>query len=242
MLCQMYPTSLYRIRDIQENIGHTHSYLMVLHAITGCDTVSALYHQGKLKAFNMVHKKHEYGLLNVFNSPNSTHQEVQKAGETFLLRLYGASSKCASLDELRYIAYRKAISKTSLASTFHLSALPPTSAAAKQHSFRTYLTVQEWMGNLMEPTEWGWRLENNNLTPIETDRPIAPETLLNMVLCCCKADGCGVSCGCSRHGVHCSNLCSKCNGQTCNNVAPASSLLDADEGEIEEHLPESLRQ
>ena len=96
------------------------------------------------------------------------------------------------------------------------------------------------MGNLMEPTEWGWRLENNNLTPIETDRPIAPDTLLNMVSCCCKADGCGVSCGCKRHGVYCSNLCSKCNGQTCKNVAPASFLLDMDEGEIEEGLPESL--
>ena len=93
------------------------------------------------------------------------------------------------------------------------------------------------MGNLMKPTEWGWKLENN-LTPIETDRPIAPKTLLNMVLCCCKAGGCGVSCGCRKHGVH--KMCSTCNGQTCNNVAPASSLLDADEGEIEEHLPESL--
>ena len=81
ILCQKFPTLLYRIRDIQENIGHTGSYLMVIHAITGCDTVSALYRQGKRKAFNMVQKKQEYGLLKVFDSPNSTHQEVQNAGE-----------------------------------------------------------------------------------------------------------------------------------------------------------------
>ena len=51
------------IRGIQENIGYTPSYLMVLYAITGCDTVSAIYCQGKIMAFIMAHKKHEYGVL-----------------------------------------------------------------------------------------------------------------------------------------------------------------------------------
>ena len=50
------------------------------------------------------------------------------------------------------------------------------SSIVKQHSFRTYLTVQEWMGNSLLPTEWGWRLQDGMLTPVETDRPIAPDT------------------------------------------------------------------
>ncbi|KAK3886485.1 hypothetical protein Pcinc_009355 [Petrolisthes cinctipes] len=122
---------------------------------TSSTKAAALYRQGKRKAFNLLHKKKEYGLLQTFNSIGSTHQQVQNAGESFLLKLHGASSKCASLDKFRYLAYKKAISRTSLGSTFQLSTLPPTSAAAKQHSFRTYLAVQEWMGNHMEPTEWG---------------------------------------------------------------------------------------
>ena len=113
ILCRENPTTLYRVRDIQDNIGDTSTYLMVLHAITGCDTVSALYRQGKRKAFNLVHKK-DYDSLKNFNSTGSTHQEVQKAGERFILKLYGASSKCVLLDQLRY----KTISITSLSSSF----------------------------------------------------------------------------------------------------------------------------
>ena len=154
MLCCKNPTTLYRVHDIQASIGDTSKYLMVLHAITGCDTVSALYRQGKRKAFNLVHNNKEYDLLNTFINAESTHQQVQEAGESFLLKLYGASS-CASLDVFRYIAYNKAISRTSLSSTFQLATLPPTSAAAKQHSFRTYLTIQEWMGRPLQPTAWG---------------------------------------------------------------------------------------
>ena len=103
MLCCKNPTTVYRVHDIQGSIGNTSKYLMVLHAITGCDTVSALYRQGKRKAFNLVHKKKEYDLLDTFINAASTHQQVQQAGESFLLKLYGASS-CESLDQFRYIA------------------------------------------------------------------------------------------------------------------------------------------
>ncbi|KAG1696477.1 Proprotein convertase subtilisin/kexin type 7 [Nymphon striatum] len=64
-----------------------------------------------------------------------------------------------------------------------LASLPPTSAAAKKHSYRTYRTVQEWMGNTLPPIEWGWRSHDGTLAPVETDRPVAPESLLTMVSC-----------------------------------------------------------
>ena len=235
MLCCRNPLTVYRVHDIQKSIGCTSKHLMALHAITGCDTVSALYRQGKRKAFNLVHNKKDYGLLHTFSNAASSQQQVQKAGETFLLKLYGASS-CESLDQFRYIAYKKAIKKTPLSSTFQLATLPPTSAAAKQHSFRTYLTVQQWMGRPLQPTAWGWKLDDI-LAPVETDRPIAPDTLLNLISCGCRADGCGVSCGCRKMGVHCSALCTKCSGQSCNNAAPMPSLLN-NEGETEE--PDSV--
>ena len=231
MLCCKNPTALYRVQDIQEGMGSTSRYLMALHAITGCDTVSALYRQGKRKAFNLVHNNNDYAFLDIFMNKHSTHQQIQEAGESFLLKLYGARS-CESLNQLRYIAYNKAIGRTSLSSTFQLASLPPTSAAAKQHSYRSYLTVQEWMGRSLQPTAWGWRLEDI-LTPVETDQPIAPDTLLNMISCGCRADGCGVSCGCRKMGVNCSALCSKCIGQTCNNAAPVHLLMDI-EGDPEE--------
>jgi len=59
--------------------------------------------------------------------------------------------------------------------------LPPTSAAAKQHSYRTFLTVQQWLGNNFNPTEWGWTLTDDILVPVATDQPVAPERLLKKV-------------------------------------------------------------
>ena len=223
MLCSRNPFILHSINDIRTSIGDTREYMLVLHAIKGCDTVSALCRIGKRKPFNPLHNKREYGMMNLFLNSDSTHEEIQRAGESFLLKLYGAS-KCASL------CYKKAVTKTSLSSSSQLATLPPTSAAAKQHSFRTYFTVQEWIGRSLQSTDWRWKLEDI-LTPIDSDPPIAPETFLNMISCGCKADGCGVSCGCRKTGVHSSTLCANCCGQTCNNVAPAPLLNENDNDE-----------
>ncbi|KAG1652440.1 hypothetical protein GQR58_026279 [Nymphon striatum] len=122
------------------------------------------------------------------SSPNltgingSTHDKVKRAEETFVLKLYGASS-FELLDKYRHIAYKRAIGRCSPSSSFQLASLPPTSAAAKKHSYRNYHTVQEWMGNTLPPIEWGWRLHDGTLAPVETDRPVAPESLLHMVSC-----------------------------------------------------------
>ena len=119
----------------------------------------------------------------------------------------------------------------SFSSSFQLSTLPPTTAAAKQHSFRAYLTVQEWMGRSFPPTSWGWKFKDI-LTLICTDCPIAPDKLLNMISCGCKPGGCSILCSCRNIGVYCSILCMKCNGKTCNNTPP-ETYIDSDE-EIDE--------
>ena len=117
MLCSTNPTTLYRVHEIQESLGKTSQHLMVLHAITGCDIVSAVYCHGKCKAFNLVHNKKQYDQLKTFTNADSTHQQVQEAGESFLLKLYDAPD-CASLDEFRYIAYKQTVIRTSLSSSF----------------------------------------------------------------------------------------------------------------------------
>lgn len=155
---------------------------------------------------------------------------MKRAGETFLLKLYGASN-FQSLDKYRHIAYKRAIGHSSLSSSFQLASLPPTSAAAKQHSYRTYHTVQEWMGNTLLPTEWGWRSQDGILAPVETDTPVVPESLLNMVLCGCKPDACSnMTCSCKKLRLFCTSMCSKCSGETCNNTT--LSLLDCDDEDI----------
>ena len=46
---------------------------------------------------------------------------------------------------------------------FDLATLPPTSAAARQNSFRVYHQVQQWRGVALDPIDWGWKLKDGHL-------------------------------------------------------------------------------
>ena len=137
-------------------------------------------------------------------------------GEKFLLHVYGVSD-FPSLDASRYYAYMRAVAKKSNSDSFNLAVLPPTSGAAKQHILRTYLQVQQWLGNELDPTDWGWEVRHDALIPVPTDQPAVPERLLNMISCKCKT-GCSRRCGCRRAGVLCSPMCANCMGVTCTNI------------------------
>lgn len=144
MLCSFNPVTAFNIKEIQNAVGDTRHYLMFLHAVVGCDTVSAICRQSKRKAFNMVHKKREYNMLDTFTNQGSTHDDVKRVGKTFILKLYGASN-AESLDESRHIAYKRAICRSSLSLLFQLVSLPPTSAAAINiHTARITMFKNGW--------------------------------------------------------------------------------------------------
>ena len=193
-------TTVFDIKSLQSAVGECKDSLLFLHAVTGCDTTSALYNQGKKKAYKLL--KEHTGLAkdgSIFNMPQAAKKDLISAGEKFLLHWYGASD-FTSLDAFRCYAYTRAIAKKSVKDSFNLATLPPTSAAAKQHILRTYLQVQQWIGNELEPMDWGWRVYMDTLIPVRTDQPPAPERLLNLVSCKCKT-GCSRGCGCRRVGA-----------------------------------------
>ena len=72
---------------------------MFHYAVTGCDTVSAIYRQGSRKTFNMVHKKLYYDLLDTF-AVEAPMMRYKKSRES----LYGASS-LEYLGDYRHTAY-----------------------------------------------------------------------------------------------------------------------------------------
>ena len=87
--------------------------------------------------------------------PEADAEDIAKAGEEFLLALYGASA-FQTLDDFRLNAFRKKNAKKSTNKVFQMASLPPTCAAARQHSFRTYCQVQQWLENDIDPAKWGW--------------------------------------------------------------------------------------
>ena len=77
------------------------------------------------------------------------------------------------LEKVRYQNYMKMVAS---ATKINPTKLPPSRRSAWFHSLRTYLQVMEWktlkMGLQLDPTNWGWKEENEKLVPIMTDEVI----------------------------------------------------------------------
>ena len=111
------------------------------------------------------------------------------------------------------IFHRKVSSSTACV---HPRSLPPTSAAAHYHSLRVYHQVQVWFGADLPAEGWGWVIQGNTMTPVATDQPPAPSSLLESVNC---EAGCTTRrCGCRKYVLGCSLACGGCKGLHCANT------------------------
>lgn len=199
--------------------------ILFLHAFSGADTTSAFYKKGKLKFVNLLEKHEELQeLAAVFKKPHADPTEIAEAGKAFILQLYG-NKECKSLGDLRYQCFVKTLSR----STFTLSSLPPTDAAARFHSLRTYLQVQKWLGIDLPPTDWGWKKTENGLAPIATNKDPAPPDLLNIISCKCLKGCMTATCSCRKSGLKCSEICASCKGLSCSNSDVSIDEEDCDD-------------
>jgi hypothetical protein len=226
-------TKIYSSSNLQQELGDMCPHLLFAHGMSGCDTTSAPYSKGKKKVFGLLENDLKLRhTVAIFNDCQSSPEEIASAGETFLLSLYGTGKGVNSLntlDELRYFMYHRLISKQGLNNNFQLAALPPTSAAAKQHSFRVFHQVQLWRGVHLPETGWGWKLVcGNNLFPIATEEPVAPDFLLKLIFCSCKA-GCSKACRCRKAGLSCTAMCGHCRGLSCTNCADTLTSFEDDD-------------
>ena len=218
---------IYSIQAITDALSDTVcDHLLVAHAITGCDTVSAMHKVGKRASIREL-KAQDCTFLEIFQLENATHDQIAQAGERFVLHLYRAKKTCKSLDNWRHVAYLRFMKRKTKKNftSFHLQNLPPTSAANKYRSYRVYYTVQQWLGRYLNPTDWGWQCSDGVLIPIYTDRPVASTSILNMISCGCKT-GCGKKCSCRKAGLDCTLMCSTCMGQNCTNGSPIDDDIE----------------
>ena len=217
---------VYCIRDILRGIGDMKDVLLAIYAFTGCDTISAIYKKGKVTPYRKVQANDALRTkLLVFNDPKADRSAVADAGRHLLLAMFGAQNT-DDIDSWRYQLYLKVIEKYPVHSHFNLAILPPTSAATKQHSFRTYYQVQQWLNEKKNPLEWGWKKINDHLRPNAS----APQDLLSLIVCSCK-DECYHNCECKRSGLNCTSMCYNCSGSDC-----ANSAINVYDDEQEEEL------
>jgi len=206
------------VHSLQSKLGYDLcQHVLVLHALGGCDTTSAIYGFGKGTVLtrlgsNCCARTH----VELMQDVHATHDEVKEAGLQLLVALFGGKPT-DSLDSLRYSSYVRLVS-TSLGS-LRPEKLPPSERAAYYHLLRVHLQAVEWKmlshGALI-PTDWGWKCELNQYVPIMTDLPAAPDDILHVVRCGCKT-GCGSAlCTCRKNDLRCMSAC-KCNRYDCEN-------------------------
>ena len=67
--------------------------------------------------------------------------------------------------------------------------LPPTERASYYHSLQVHCQVIIWIKlnlDALDPRLWGWTLQDNEYSLVQTDKDVAPENLLKFVRCKCK--------------------------------------------------------
>ncbi|XP_061724855.1 uncharacterized protein LOC133530806 [Cydia pomonella] len=198
--------------------------MLFLHAVSGSDSTSSIFQQGKTQiysALSKMHMKDIKNLMTIFANPTSDKNAIADAGINFIRRLYDDQNNDDDLNILRYNRFSKSVTR----SRYDLACIPPSKEAIRQHMYRTYHQIQKWLGNDLPPTEWGWKLVCNHLEPITFLAEVAPKGLLELISCQC--DGvCSVYCLCKQVGLDCCVLCINCNGKSCHGLDMA---LDSSE-------------
>ena len=62
--------------------------------------------------------------------------------------------------------------------------MPSTASAATFHAYQAFYQTQEWntlMERTLDPTDWGWILENYDMVPVMTDMDSVPCELPNVI-------------------------------------------------------------
>lgn len=119
---------------------------MFLHAISGCDTTSALFRKGKKTFVKTLEKLPNLDQISAAFEEKNSVQSLLENGVRTLLAINNVPKSEDCIDRLRY-----ALKLTKLNKPVQLSNLPPTSTAAHQHFNRVYYQVQTWLGHDLKP-------------------------------------------------------------------------------------------
>jgi hypothetical protein len=227
MTVYMYTTAkqhVYCIGDIAANLGPVAvGRLLVIHALSGCDTTSALYGHGKVTAYRKLSAAAiPESFFLILANPSASPKDVLQAGSGLIAILYGGSVD-DSLNNLRYRMYMNVSATSSRA--LQPERLVPTENATKFHIFRAHIQAVQWKElstQVLTPDDWGWSLHKGEYIPIASDTDIAPADILKVVCCKCKNSAkkqCGTKlCQCVKYGLSCVTACKNCNGMSCENA------------------------
>ncbi|KAF4529942.1 hypothetical protein B566_EDAN016853 [Ephemera danica] len=208
---------VYNIRCVQDYFKDAKNTILFAHAVSGCDTTSAIFGKGKITSLNLLMSDEDLrATVQVFYQQQSSYDVILSAGLKFLFKLYGSKDDVNDLNLLRFYMYHRKSAVQPAHRMFSLARLPPTDDSAAQHIYRTYYQVQTWLGQSLSPLDWGWKIVNGKMIPVSGLLPSAPANLIKLISCHCKK-GCTKNCSCQRAAFKCSPMCGYCKEVNCKN-------------------------
>ena len=230
------------ISKVQAKLGKDKcKKILVLHALGGSDTTSAVFGHGKGTIFSKLSSSPKLTeSIDILQDPCALTDDVKRAGLHLLIAMYGGGDS-DTLGRLRHAAYTKMIS-TSL-NRLQPERLPPSENAAYFHSLRVHLQAVTWktLGQInLDPTLWGWKLDQSQLVPVMTDKPIAPDDILKIIRCQCTSGCNSLRCSCRSNGLKCVSACTNCSSE-CSNAELQSIHDDDDDFSDDGSLPDVMQ-
>ncbi|KAK3698426.1 hypothetical protein QZH41_001193 [Actinostola sp. cb2023] len=169
------------LHDVARTLGDRMcKALPAFHAISGCDSTSALSGIGKKKAWvalksSEVHQES----LGLVGTGGSLCEVTMKKCEAYVCNLYPCNRRATTADELRYLLFCQKKQKNEM--------LPPTSDSLHHHLKRANYQAMVWrrsleaIQELPSPEDNGWeRAGNNELKPVLMTKDPAPSSLLEL--------------------------------------------------------------
>lgn len=203
--------------------------LPALHAISGCDAVSAINGIGKAKWLATIQKKEEYvNSISQLGDRLSVTEDVLATTEKMVCHLYGMPGE-TNINEVRYKKFCKE-------KTPEPHQLPPTRDELTQHVKRASYQAFVWKRalesnpDIPSPVGHGWEVKIDQLNVVWMENQPAPESVLELVTCQCRKSHCTSSCQCRVLSMECTDIC-KCRGN-CENIVYFTD--ESDDNEFEE--------
>ena len=180
--------------------------LPAFHALTGCDSTSALQGIGKTTARKILLKDNQFQQqLSHFGASPAVSNESLVSSEAFICSLYNRGGRLTKADEVRYLLFCQKNKKS--------DELPPTSESLSHHIKRANFQTHIWnkalvaMQNLPSPDGRGWKMEGDNLVPVLMTKEHAPKNIVELTACRCKKSACTRNCSCKLSDLLCTDAC-----------------------------------
>lgn len=205
--------------------------LPILHAFTGADNVGRFSGIGKTKWFQQ-YMKVDMDIISAMTEltkEGELTQEVKDALANFVCLMYCPKGiHITSIPDLRWHLFCKHLAES--------SKLPPTPGALEEHIERVRVQSMVWsqatvmVQHQFDPIKHGYyQNDHGDILPTTTKVPPAPQAIVELVRCMCKAHCTTQRCSCRRHHLVCTDLC-LC-GRDCENDEDCNAENDTQDSD-----------